>query len=1823
MNITVRTVTAQAQREIDYLRKKVAELEAQLAATGGAATRAFSGGALALSKWGSQLQWAGRQLTANFTAPLALAGTFMTKWVLDNEAGMVRIRKVYGDAATGAQEFANDVDGLSQAFDLLSTKYATQRADVLAIAGDWAAAGATGGALARGVEATLQTMVLGEMDAADATEALIAIQAQYGANTEQLITIIQTLNATENTTGVTFQGLVDGMARSASAARSAGVDVDHLAAMIAAISPAAGSAGQAGNALKTIFSRMLGPTGEARDVLGAMGINIDDVAWKSLNGAERLERLADAYMHLEGAGEGMISSQAGIVSAVVASRWQINRFDVLMRDLAYHIDGAADTNGYYTKTLEYLADKSAVAQSAQKELNAVLESSPYAVKRAGVMIQNNLMKVISMLLPQILWLIQSVEATVAAFTNLDPGLQKLIIGFAAFLAVLGPPMVMLGSMAVAAGRLWQMFAALGTVGPKISGMFKKMTGPASGFAANVKASAVGARASIAQMFTQVNTMAAESVPIQSRLGARAAAAWTGAFEKILYGGTQKAIASQATFIASANGEITAVNAAQGAAAGTSWSSRFRESMITKLRIATGERRVFIAGSNGEMVAANIRDGGLAGTAWGQSYQTAMLANLQAARGKQRAFMVASNGEAVAMATRMGKARAAASAASTASVASVGMFFKGMVGKLKGFFLGIPAMVKNLWPAILQIVKQGGLKLIGFFTGPWGIAITAIITLLSLFGKQIGQFFQNIWKQAQDATSPLGKVVEQVVNIWNKGIEALHKAFQSLPEGVQSSLIAVVDMVKKAGLAVYEWFSYINPFAHHSPSLVENVTNGMSVVGKQFGLAANTIKGHMMNAYSVLKMFGTAVAGFWREYNKFIQAQDRALILETVGKQGVAAYNAMQASLKPLYADLEKVNAAIEEQAAVVARAEGAMNAAQATLDKAQAKLDTMRSKLDALGNSLDAAEQKLADFADSPIEGMRAMSDAIFDNELAQKKLRLEMLKLGDVDISDLQNQLASLQGEIEMLKGEQSSLQQSGAGSDILGAYQDQIDALEAQQGAINDSVGPLNEMQKQLEELQRAGEILDLENAIQFDPLQRQIDQLSESYSELPFDQIMAGITEQKAAVDELQAAYDAQNTKVEDQQRAVDQAQASVDAATAAYEAQKAVLDGLQQTYDAIADQISEIEQAIQDVIQAAQEMQSALEAAKAGGSGGDRMSPALENFLGAAGGAFPDVGDAFTIGGEDFSIDDWLDEFMGDTSNIFGSIDIFGPIKAKWNEFTGWWSSTLWPATKELFGNLWEGLKTAAGEVDWLAPFRTMLETVQGWFGGESSLKEAFLGWIGTITEPWKGTWDEIKQVLSDAWEGSIKPSFQRLGETFGTLWTSLKEAWDKAKPIVDFIKTAFVVLAGIVGGAIMLVITLVSNLLASVVTPLVEFFSGIIEAVIQIVTGLIEFIVGVFTGDWERAWQGIKDIVGGIWDTIVTIFEGAWDILWGIVEGLVNGIVDFFTWLWDVLVGHSIIPDTVEAIIEWFQTLWDTVVEFVSGLVTNVVDFFKDLYTKVTNKVSDLVTNVVDWFAGLPQRVVDAIGNVTSWLTQKGKDLIQGLKDGISNIWENVKDWFNGRKDAVIGFFSTALTWLTAKGKDILQGLKDGALDKWNKVTEWFSDLPTKITDSFKNALTLLKNAGKNIMEGFWNGLKEKWDDVTGWITGIGGWIADHKGPKAYDLALLVPAGNWIMTGLQNGMAAQMPALEKQLDSVARTVASSLDGVNVDAALKSDAAMAAGNALAGTGAASAVSSITNNKTINFNGDLSFPNITDADDAEEFLQNLFDLAGSGEG
>src|SRR5690606_14500226 len=140
-----------------------------------------------------------------------------------------------------------------------------------------------------------------------------------------------------------------------------------------------------------------------------------------------------------------------------------------------------------------------------------------------------------------------------------------------------------------------------------------------------------------------------------------------------------------------------------------------------------------------------------------------------------------------------------------------------------------------------------------------LAIAGVIAILYTFRDQIGAIWNNIVSYFSDSSNGM---VTAIINSWN-----------ALPQGVANALTAVARVVQTIAMQIYEWFSYINPFARHSPSLVENVNAGMDAIERRFAKAGNVGK-YLKGAYADIKAFGQATAHILKGAASFEAAENR-------------------------------------------------------------------------------------------------------------------------------------------------------------------------------------------------------------------------------------------------------------------------------------------------------------------------------------------------------------------------------------------------------------------------------------------------------------------------------------------------------------------------------------------------------------------------------------------------------------------------------------------------------------------------------------------------------------------------------------------------------------------------------------------------------------------------------------------------------------------------------------------------------------------------------------------------------------------------------------
>lgn len=166
-------------------------------------------------------------------------------------------------------------------------------------------------------------------------------------------------------------------------------------------------------------------------------------------------------------------------------------------------------------------------------------------------------------------------------------------------------------------------------------------------------------------------------------------------------------------------------------------------------------------------------------------------------------------------------------------------------------------------------------------------------------------------------------------------------------------------------------------------------------------------------------------------------------------------------------------------------------------------------------------------------------------------------------------------------------------------------------------------------------------------------------------------------------------------------------------------------------------------------------------------------------------------------------------------------------------------------------------------------------------------------MSDAAKKWHDSWeqnvtpalDTAKGKFHDFTENTLKPMLDDVlgpNGSFGKFVDSLSDFYDNLlKPLIDFCVQN--IPAGIDD-----VITAIENFMEKTLKSLTEKIDGILTTL----TGIIEFITGVFTGDWDKAWQGIKDTVDGVVKYIEGLIDGLlgkMDLIGGAAKGAIEAI----------------------------------------------------------------------------------------------------------------------------------------------------------------------------------------------------------------------------------------------------------------------------------------------------------------------------------------------
>lgn len=264
------------------------------------------------------------------------------------------------------------------------------------------------------------------------------------------------------------------------------------------------------------------------------------------------------------------------------------------------------------------------------------------------------------------------------------------------------------------------------------------------------------------------------------------------------------------------------------------------------------------------------------------------------------------------------------------------------------------------------------------------------------------------------------------------------------------------------------------------------------------------------------------------------------------------------------------------------------------------------------------------------------------------------------------------------------------------------------------------------------------------------------------------------------------------------------------------------------------------------------------------------------------------------------------------------------------------------------------------------------------------------------------WTDIKEAASSGWEALVE-TFNTWKEIllggWGTFWSIMR--W----PIQTFINGVTTVWDGF-WQTLYNIIQIPLNLIQGDWDEAWANMQLAFEGFMMIISGLLQMFVGMFTAPFAAAWG----IVKAIWEngrtnvtlitslllsTIGNLLSAVWNIITAPFRTAINAVVKLFNWLYDILVGNSIVPDMINAIAKWFQRLPGLIIGTISNMVNQVVKWFTTMMQRGVSAIANGVGNVYSAMSRIGNAIKSAMPSLDI-LFSAGQRIIQGLIDGITS-----------------------------------------------------------------------------------------------------------------------------------------------------------------------------------------------------------------------------------
>lgn len=302
-----------------------------------------------------------------------------------------------------------------------------------------------------------------------------------------------------------------------------------------------------------------------------------------------------------------------------------------------------------------------------------------------------------------------------------------------------------------------------------------------------------------------------------------------------------------------------------------------------------------------------------------------------------------------------------------------------------------------------------------------------------------------------------------------------------------------------------------------------------------------------------------------------------------------------------------------------------------------------------------------------------------------------------------------------------------------------------------------------------------------------------------------------------------------------------------------------------------------------------------------------------------------------------------------------------------------------------------------------------------------IKEAGQKWIGAffklyekhgedIENNFKRAWNIIKDFLIGVWtflSGLAATIFGKTSDDIesgqeGTrsrlmsIWVSVLDAlsslWSSMYETGSAIFNALATIIEVVFGWLKLFWNAWGSDILAYFKVLWDSFGKVLDGFLDVVKGVADFVTAIFTGDWQGAWEAVKNIFSGIWKIITGLLEGNIEQMKLILKMAITAFESISIKIGDAIIGG-----------------FNAAIEFITSLPQKAFTWGADFINGLVNGIKSSVGMVVDAVRGVGDKIKSFLhfsvpdeGPLTeyeSWMP----DFMDGLGKGIEQNQDRVID----------------------------------------------------------------------------------------------------------------------------------------------------------------------------------------------------------------------------